>query len=306
MSENINSNYDPVEETGELYNTQIPELSEDANIQEALKYFHYGTLTTPTQNSEILENSLAGHLKNLKTQVQVQASRGIGSDFGPTLPLTPEDGFVFVKSNSTAAVFSNTQLSAIYDPVEPTENLIAGMLWADSSLSPAELSIYTGVEFVPVSSQGGSATAPGSYIEKSLTGLGTDVIGLDATTATGFGVSTIFGYIEGADGVPFAATLPVTNGMTKIEVQFSFGFQSTSTTAGDIQIARVLNGNFAAPTPVGKVYFSGGATPPHVVLVDTHGQVEGSVISYVMFNSTTETITFDGNYIIQAIAKEVA
>lgn len=156
MSENLNPNYDPSSENGELYNTQMPQLSENANIQEALKYFHYGTLTPPTNNSEILAESIAGHLKTLQDQVDVQSGRGIGSVFQDSAPSVSEDGFIWVDSDSVAPVFDTDSLSAVYSPVEPADNLNDGMLWVDSSASPLELYIYNGSSWEPVASAGTS------------------------------------------------------------------------------------------------------------------------------------------------------
>jgi hypothetical protein len=42
MTTNINPNFNPTTEpTNPLFNTQIPTLTEDANIQEALRIYHY-------------------------------------------------------------------------------------------------------------------------------------------------------------------------------------------------------------------------------------------------------------------------
>ena len=48
------------------YNTQIPSIADDADIQTAFRLYHYGSNTgTP---SSIPENSLAGHLSNLNNR----------------------------------------------------------------------------------------------------------------------------------------------------------------------------------------------------------------------------------------------
>ena len=50
--------------TGAPFNTQIPTLAENANIQDALRVYHYGTATSnPGPNPPT--NSIAGHLKRL-------------------------------------------------------------------------------------------------------------------------------------------------------------------------------------------------------------------------------------------------
>lgn len=296
MSENLNPNYDPSSENGELYNTQMPQLSENANIQEALKYFHYGTLTPPTNNSEILAESIAGHLKTLQDQVDVQSGRGIGSVFQDSAPSVSEDGFIWVDSDSVAPVFDTDSLSAVYSPVEPADNLNDGMLWVDSSASPLELYIYNGSSWEPVASAGTSYTPP-AYSEFNLTGTGTDVIGYDAVTAAAIGLNTTaFGYLVGATPTPFGVTV-VSTGMDKIEVEFVFGSHSAD---GDVGIFRTLNGDPATTTQIALT------SSMYTKMVDSHGQAAGTAITYSLANLGNDTITFDGDYIIQAIAKEVA
>lgn len=51
------------ENIGTKYNTQIPSLTENADIQTALKIYHYGQSTEPTN---LVANSVAGHFKNLE------------------------------------------------------------------------------------------------------------------------------------------------------------------------------------------------------------------------------------------------
>jgi hypothetical protein len=147
MSENINQYVDTPSEDGNLFNTQIPSLSEDANIQDALKYYHYGTTIVPSSNSAIINQSIAGHLKALSDDITIINARGLGSDYGTTFPATPDDGYVFVKSDSVSAVFENTRLSAIYDETEPTTNLSAGMLWVDPTSSPLTMYVWSGTEW---------------------------------------------------------------------------------------------------------------------------------------------------------------
>jgi hypothetical protein len=296
MSESINPHYDPSSSNGELYNTQIPELSENANIQEALRYFHYGTLTTPTSSSEILNESLAGHLKYIKSQVDVQASRGIGSVFQTSPPSLTENGYIWVDSDSVAPVFDTDSLSAVFSPIEPANNLNDGMLWVDSSASPLELYIYNGSAWEPVASAG-TSYIPGGYSEFSLTGTGTDIVGYDPTTAAALGLNTTaFGYLVGATPTPFGVTL-VSTGMDKVEVEFILG----GTSGEEIAIYRVINGDPLTTTQIGKTFNN---MPMKVV--DTHGQPATTAITYGIMNLASTTVTVDGDYIIQAIAKEVA
>jgi hypothetical protein len=55
----------PIGITGAPYNTQIPTLAENADIQAALRVYHYGS-DTDNPGSTPPANSIAGHLKKLE------------------------------------------------------------------------------------------------------------------------------------------------------------------------------------------------------------------------------------------------
>lgn len=93
------------EDIGTIYNTQIPGYEEPADIQAALKLYHYGTVTPITLDSEILPNSVVGHIKALDTRIDSIEAVGVGSDYSVTEPVNPEDGFIWVSSASlTSAI----------------------------------------------------------------------------------------------------------------------------------------------------------------------------------------------------------
>ena len=50
---------------GSLYNTKVPSYSENADIQTALRLYHYGEDTTDP--SPVISNSIVGHLSNLNS-----------------------------------------------------------------------------------------------------------------------------------------------------------------------------------------------------------------------------------------------
>jgi hypothetical protein len=148
MSENINPNFNPASNavTGVLYNTQIPELSENADIQTALKTYHYGTTTPPSTNSSILANSVAGHLKSLRASVTALEELGAGTGFFAEEPADVPDGFIWIDSDSAAPVLDPDIVSipsvARYQDAEPTTNLVNGMLWVDKDSTPLKMYVY--------------------------------------------------------------------------------------------------------------------------------------------------------------------
>jgi len=91
------------EDIGTIYKTQIPGYEDAADIQAALKLYHYGTATPISQESQIVANSVVGHIKALDTRIDAVESTGIGSDYGSTKPSSPQDGFIWVDSTSVIA-----------------------------------------------------------------------------------------------------------------------------------------------------------------------------------------------------------
>lgn len=62
-----------------LFNTQIPDLDDNANIQTALRLYHYGSETIPASNAAILDTSIAGYLKAVNTQLTLIQSSNVSS-----------------------------------------------------------------------------------------------------------------------------------------------------------------------------------------------------------------------------------
>jgi hypothetical protein len=302
MPTNINPNYVAgTEDSNQLYNTQIPTLSEDANIQEALRLYHYGVASgVPLTGTSIIPQSIAGHLKTIESKIVNLESKGPGSVYATSRPTSVDSGFLWVDASSSASIAENGRpIVSFFQANAPTSGATTGMIWIDSvTLS---LYVYDGDSWELISSSG---TGSAGYSETNMSGLGVDITGLDAATASGLGLSPIFGYIDGTTPIPLTASIVST--LNKNEVEFVFGLQSATSVAGDIEIARVINNNFAAPTTIGKVRFLGGAQAPQIKIVDLHSQVPGTIVSYVLINAGTSPITFDGNYIIQAIVREVS
>lgn len=142
MTTNINPNFNPTTEpTNPLFNTQIPTLTEDANIQEALRIYHYGNASSqPSNNSAIQPNTMAGHLKALRDDVSDLQDLGIGSQFSTAEPTDPEDGFIWLKADSSASQLLGTV--AVYQNSAPTTGLVDGLLWVDKDSSPLTLKVY--------------------------------------------------------------------------------------------------------------------------------------------------------------------
>jgi hypothetical protein len=135
MSEPIKPNPTPI-----FYNTIIPSLTDDANIQEALRMYHYGTPdgTIPDDSANpIRSESIASYLNNLQSEIN---DFGIGSSYSVTQPADPEDGSIWMDGSSSASVLLGTV--AIYQNDTPVGVFVDGNIWVDKDSSPLTMYVY--------------------------------------------------------------------------------------------------------------------------------------------------------------------
>ena len=136
------------EDIGEIYKTQVPGYEDAADIQAALRIYHYGSNTAPTTESGIIANSVAGHFKALDTRVdfiEADPARSIYSDSAPT-GTSLVNGYIWVDSTSVTGN-APTYGTATYSASAPTSNLTAGTLWVDSDSTPLKLYVWSGSEW---------------------------------------------------------------------------------------------------------------------------------------------------------------
>lgn len=146
-----------VEDIGTLVPTKIPALIDDANIQDALKAYHYGSYdfdTAETDTAELLNPSIAYTINNLQEQIDDQsdleiAARNISSAqnsapvaanftaFSETIP----NGYIWVDKDAAASV-GYISATSIYTSVEPTTGLANGVIWIKKGSSPLEMYVY--------------------------------------------------------------------------------------------------------------------------------------------------------------------
>ena len=289
MSESIKPNA-----TAGFYNTLVPSLTDDANIQEALRMYHYGTVdgSIPDDSGNpIAAESVAAYLGNLQGQIEAIT---IGSQYSATAPdLTTEDnGYIWVDSTSAGTVFdTGIPVIAFYQPQEPTEGLVTGMLWVDSSTN--SIYAYNGSSWDSVASSG-SSTAPIAG-NLSLTGLGLDV---SATSGGQF-------QFDPGTGLQYFA-FAVDSTTTKCLVSLSIGSAISASGVGQILLQRVLNNNPLTTTTVAAFTYGNGNL--QFSYLDEHNQSAGTDVAYILTNATTDTVTFSSanSSAIQIALQEIA
>lgn len=139
------------EDIGNLYNTKMPGYEDPADIQEALRLYHYGSTTYDPNNSDtaqVVANSIAGHLNVLTGNVIALDARGIGSIYSNTEPTSPEDGFIWMNALETGSNLVSYAV-AIYTNDAPTEDLTDGIIWVDKDASPIKAYVYDSLQADP-------------------------------------------------------------------------------------------------------------------------------------------------------------
>ena len=146
-----------VENIGNLVPTKIPALIDDANIQDALKAYHYGSYdfdTAETDPEELLNPSIAYTINDLQEQIDDQvdlelAARDISrasnsapvagdfTAFSATIP----DGYIWVDKDAAAPV-GYLSATSIYTVTQPTTGLANGVIWIKKGSSPLEMYVY--------------------------------------------------------------------------------------------------------------------------------------------------------------------
>jgi hypothetical protein len=143
------------ENIGNVYPTKIPGYDDAADIQAALRLYHYGSETYDVNNTDLeqlVNPSLAYTLNDLQDQIDdTLANPAAAADVQDEEPINPVDGFLWLQSN---AIVTGAPISAtcIYQNTQPTSGLTDGTLWLRKGTSPLELYVYdqTSISFIQV------------------------------------------------------------------------------------------------------------------------------------------------------------
>jgi len=135
------------EDIGSVYKTQIPGYEDAADIQAALRLYHYGTTTVPATESELMANSTAGHIKALDTRVDFVETNP-GSEMSNAEPTGDHivNGYIWVDGDSVTGN-APTYGTATYSATAPNTGLVVGALWVDSDSSPLKMHVWSGSEW---------------------------------------------------------------------------------------------------------------------------------------------------------------
>lgn len=150
----------PADDAGNYrYRSKMPDLADDASIQEALYMYHYGQ-TNYDPNAAIASDSVEGWLGNIQHQVDDLYLRpGGGGEVKSTQPIVTAtgqpipDGYVWVDNDDISPSYPDYP-TVLFSPTQPTGLGVTdtGTIWIDSddSLGVLNLSDYQPItKFIP-------------------------------------------------------------------------------------------------------------------------------------------------------------
>ena len=133
------------EDIGSIYPTKIPGYDDTADIQAALRLYHYGSTTYDIANEDVaslVNPSIAYSLNDLQAQITSnQNNPAAAAEVQDSEPVSPVDGFLWVDSDAS---MSGSPLSAtsIYQSTQPSSALVDGLLWIKKGTTPLQMYVY--------------------------------------------------------------------------------------------------------------------------------------------------------------------
>lgn len=128
---------------GNIYSTKVPGYEDAADIQSALRTYHYGSSSYDETNSNtaaLVNPSIAHHLQNIQDSIDALEALGTGSVVSNTQPTTVQEGLLWLDIDSTPGSTPQNP-TAIYTAIEPSTPT-DGTLWCVKGSSPLLLKIY--------------------------------------------------------------------------------------------------------------------------------------------------------------------
>ena len=290
-----------VESIGALYPTKIPGLADAADIQAALRAYHYGSYSYSTANTSpasLEANSIAKFLYDIETDIAaLEARPSSGGNAQTTQPapgdFTPADipdGYIWVDSDGTLGGVP-TGATAVFTNSAPTTSLTTGTIWVDKDSTDIIAN-----PFIPTASINAKGDLLAGSANDSITviSVGTNGQVLKANSATTSGLewaadSTYAQPTIGSTAITSGATVTTIEGLTlttpvltdpKISLTYSAKtdnytfasgdegkvFSMNAATAKEFRIPTDATFNFAVGTQF-NVFWITGVGQPSIVAV---------------------------------------
>jgi hypothetical protein len=217
-----------VESIGALYPTKIPGYADAADIQAALRAYHYGSYTYDTANTStaaLEANSIAKILFDIETDIAALENRpSSGGEVDTTAPaaidFTPTeipDGFIWVDEDGSLGG-APTGATAVFTNSAPTTSITTGTIWVDK-----DSTAITANPFIPQAliNAKGDLIAGSANDTATVLPIGTNghYLQADSSTTSGLTWSAVSGYSAptvGSTTFTSGATITTISGVTDI------------------------------------------------------------------------------------------
>ena len=270
------------ESIGTLIPTAIPGYTDSADIQAALRAYHYGSYSYDPANTSpgsLVTPSIAKTIYDIEQDIislenrpssggEVNATEPVPGDFTP--PAIP-DGFIWVDSDGSSgnAPYSAT---SIFTNSAPTTNLTTGVIWVDK-----DPTTITANPFIPQALIGakGDIVVGTANDTASVLSVGTNGFVLKANSATTSGLewSTDNSYSTptiGSTAISSGATVTTIAGLTLTSPTINSGTASNSVLVGPEErwniVASAATGTINIDALTSAVwYYTSNATANHTL-----------------------------------------
>lgn len=214
------------ESIGTLIPTKVPGLADAADIQAALRLYHYGSYTydtANTSNASLVSPSIAKTIYDINSNITTLQNRpSSGGDVATTAPVagdfTPTEipnGYIWVDQDGTLGG-SPTSATAVFTNSAPTTSLTTGVIWVDK-----DATAITANPFIPqalINAKGdliaGSANDTATILPAGTNGY---YLQADSATTSGLTWSAVSGYSAptlGSTSIASGATVTTVAGLT--------------------------------------------------------------------------------------------
>lgn len=215
-----------VEDIGELVKTKIPGYADAADIQAALRAYHYGSLTfdpAETNPANLLTPSIAKTIYDIQSDISTLDARpSSGGDPSEDAPVagdfTPEEipnGFIWLDTNGSIGG-QPTSATSIFTNSAPTTSLTTGLIWVDKDAASITANPY--IPQTVISAKGdlvvGTANDTAGILFAGTNG---QVLKVNSSTSTGLEWGTDNNYSAptiGSTSVASGATVTTIAGLT--------------------------------------------------------------------------------------------
>jgi hypothetical protein len=284
-----------VESIGTIYPTKIPGYADAADIQAALRAYHYGSYTYDTSNTStaaLEANSIAKFLFDIETDIAALENRpSSGGEVDTTAPaavdFTPAeipDGFIWVDEDGSLGG-APTGATAVFTNSAPTTSITTGTIWVDK-----DSTAITANPFIPqalINAKGdliaGSANDTATILP---TGTNGQVLKVNSATTSGLEWATSAADIEGV-----TASTGLTGGGTSGTVTLSIDTAVVATTSNTLTMSGKTLTNPLLSSPEESTNIIGSApTATQTIDFVTSG------VHYFTSNATSNvTLNFRGD-----------